>query len=231
MPLLSDSIDSRSRWFVGSSNRRTFAPESIIFISMQRTLSPPERTFAFFVASSPENISLPSQPLTSLSKTRSEYLLTQSISESSQPSKNSELSDGKYDCDVVTPHLKVPSSGSSSPTRILKSVVFASPSVPTKATFSRGFIVNETLSRTFLSPIVLLIPVTVSSSLPTSRSGLNETKGKRRDETGISSILSSSRSFLRLVACFDFEAFALNRAINSCNSFFFCSAFLFCSLS
>ena len=52
-------------------------------------------TDAFFVASSPENMSLPSQPLTSVSNCRSEYFLTQSVRLSSTPSKKAELSAGK----------------------------------------------------------------------------------------------------------------------------------------
>ena len=51
-------MDSRSRWFVGSSSKSTFAPESIILQSIHLTRSPPESTFAFLVASSPENILL-----------------------------------------------------------------------------------------------------------------------------------------------------------------------------
>ena len=116
---------------------------------------------------------------------------------------------------MVTPHLNVPSSGSISSMRILNSVVFARGSLPTKATFCLGSMVKLTLSRTFLSPIVFEIPVTVSTSLPTLRSGLKSTYGKRLDDTGISSTFMLSRSFLRLVACFDFDAFALKRDMKS----------------
>ena len=41
MPLFKAVMDSISRWFVGSSKRRTFAPEIIILESMHLTFSPP----------------------------------------------------------------------------------------------------------------------------------------------------------------------------------------------
>ncbi len=53
-PLFSAAIDSRSRWFVGWSSTRKLAPESIMRLSMHRTLSPPESTFALLYTSSPE---------------------------------------------------------------------------------------------------------------------------------------------------------------------------------
>ena len=154
--------------------------------------------------------------------------LIQSIRFSVCPSKYSELSDGIYACEVVTPHLYVPASGSSSPVIILKRVVIETGS-PTNATFSHGRSVKLTLSSTFLSPTVAEITSTVSISLPASLSGLNATYGKRREETGISAKSSESSSFFLLVACFDFEAFAENRAINSLSSAALSSAFLFCS--
>ena len=47
----------------------------------------------------------------------------------------------------------------------------------------------------------------------------------------ISSNWIFSSVFFLEVACFDFDAFALNLAINSCNSLIFSSFFLFCSLA
>ena len=43
--------------------------------------------------------------------------------------------------------------------------------------------------------------------------GIRAILGYRRDEGLMSSSVSFSRSFLRDVACLDFEAFALNRAM------------------
>ena len=51
--------------------------------------------------------------------------------------------------------------------------------------------------------------------------------GYLRIEGLISSILSFSSIFLRLVVCFDLATFALKRWMNSSSSFFFSSAFLF----
>src|SRR5690606_14753996 len=55
-------IDSRSKWFVGSSNNNTFEFESIILESIQRTFSPPDNTDGDFFTSSPENSIRPKKP-------------------------------------------------------------------------------------------------------------------------------------------------------------------------
>src|SRR5699024_2422803 len=103
-PLFTAVIDSRSKWLVGSSNRSTFALESIILDNMQRTFSPPDNTFSFFNASSPENSILPKKLRKKVSVSSSgEYCLNQSTNVKSMFSKNAELSFGKYDWDVVTP--------------------------------------------------------------------------------------------------------------------------------
>ena len=47
---------SMSKWFVGSSNIKKFAPDNINLESTHLTFSPPDNTFTFFNASSPENI-------------------------------------------------------------------------------------------------------------------------------------------------------------------------------
>ena len=66
-PLFSAVMVSRSRWLVGSSRISALALASIILESMQRTLSPPERTEVFFSASSPEKSILPRKPRAKLS--------------------------------------------------------------------------------------------------------------------------------------------------------------------
>src|SRR5699024_8890566 len=110
----------------GSSKRSTFAWLNIILESMQRTFSPPDKTLAFFNASSPEKSIRPKNPRKNVSVSSSgAYCLSQSTSVKSTPSKNSELSFGKYDWDVVIPHLYVPESGSISPIKICSKVVLA----------------------------------------------------------------------------------------------------------
>ena len=61
-PLLTAVMDSKSKWLVGSSSKSTLEPLSIILESMQRTFSPPDRTEAFFITSSPEKSILPRKP-------------------------------------------------------------------------------------------------------------------------------------------------------------------------
>ena len=57
----SDSRDSRSRWFVGSSSTRRFAPEATTIASASRRRSPPDSTAAGFSCSSqPEKRNWPS---------------------------------------------------------------------------------------------------------------------------------------------------------------------------
>ena len=70
-------------------------------------------------------------------------------------------------------------------------------------------------------PFKLLVsPFTSSILFPGSRSGVKIIPGYLRVEGLISSIFSFSIIFLRLVVCFDFEALALKRAINSCKFLF-----------
>ena len=223
---------SRSRWLVGSSSISTFAPEIIILQSIHLTLSPPESTLAGLSDSSPLKSILPSHPLMSASYLSPSlaYGLSHSSRESVQSSKYFELSLGKYAVDVVTPHLNEPSSGSSSPQSIWKSVVLAISSAPTNATLSLGIIIKLTSLSTFLPFTVLERFLTSRTSLPTSLSCLNEQKGYLLDDTLIVSIWRLSSSFLRDVACLDLEALALNLWINSVSSFIFCSALLFWSL-
>ena len=73
--------------------------------------------------------------------------------------------------------------------------------------------------------MVLRRPSTVTTSLPWARSALNWMKGYLRDEGRMSSSVILSSSFFRDDACLDFEALALNRAMNAfsssiCSSFF-----------
>ena len=53
---------------------------------------------------------------------------------------------------------------------------------------------------------------------PQARSGLKTTYGYLREETGISSMVSFSSSFLREVACLALEALELKRWMNSLSS-------------
>ena len=92
--LLKAVIDSKSRWFVGSSNINTLALIIIIRLSIQRTFSPPDKTLLVFKASSPLNNIFPKKPrinTSSLSSSVFAYCLNQSTSVRSL-SKYSELS-------------------------------------------------------------------------------------------------------------------------------------------
>src|SRR5690606_6150646 len=51
--LLKAVIDSKSKWFVGSSNIKTLARIIIIRLNIHLTFSPPDRTLLFFKAASP----------------------------------------------------------------------------------------------------------------------------------------------------------------------------------
>ena len=57
--VLSDSIDSMSRWLVGSSSSITLGMPSTSFPISMRCPSPPEITLSDFFWSSPENKSCP----------------------------------------------------------------------------------------------------------------------------------------------------------------------------
>ena len=74
---------------------------------------------------------------------------------------------------------------------------------------------------------VLLNSSTPRIFVPASRSGWKMMPGYLRIEGLISSMLSRSSIFRREVVCFDLATLALNRWMNSSNSFFFSSAFLF----
>ena len=137
------------------------------------------------------------------------------------------MSIGKYERDVETPHLMLPSSGSSSSASILKSIVMVCSDSPMKATLSVRLRVKETLFRSFTPSTVLDMPLTLRTSFPSSLSILKPMKGYFLDEAGISSTVSLSRSFLLAVACLDFDLFAEKRLMNSWSSLIFSSAFLF----
>ena len=63
-PLFSAVMLSISRWLVGSSRIRIFAPEIIILERRQRTFSPPERTRTRLMPSSPGKSIRPRNPRT-----------------------------------------------------------------------------------------------------------------------------------------------------------------------
>ena len=228
IPLFNAVIDSMSRWSVGSSNMSTLLPMIIMRESSTRTFSPPESTRIFFTPSSPAKSIRPRKPRTYVASLISEYCVSQSTM-SSSVSKIAVLSFGKYDWLVVTPHLYEPSSGSSSPARILNIVVFASSFPPTNAILSSWLTVNEILSSTFTPSMVFEMPSTKSTSFPISRSGRKSMYGYLRLDGRISSSWIFSRARFLDVACFDLEAFAEKRWINSCSSLIFSSFFLFAS--
>ena len=80
-------------------------------------------------------------------------------------------------CEVVTPHLKLPSSGLISPIRIWNSVVMASSLSEINAILSPRRTMKDTLSNTFSPSMVLEMPRTSRISLPASRSCWNATHG------------------------------------------------------
>ena len=86
-----------------------------------------------------------------------------------------------------------------------------------------AFTVKDTLSNTFSPSIVLLIFLTVRISFPGSLSALKSIYGYLLFDGFISSNSIFSNDFFLEVACLDLEAFALNLAINACNSFIFSS--------
>ena len=141
------------------------------------------------------------------------------------------LSLGKYVWEIVCPQIISPLSGSISPSIIWNKTVFASSLSAKNAILSSGFTVNVILSNIFSPLIVLDIFLTCNISFPGSLSGLKSTYGYFLFEGLISSNWIFSKVFFLEVACLDFDAFALNLAINSCNSLIFSSFFLFCSLA
>ena len=157
-----------------------------------------------------------------------EYCLIQSIIDILQPSKKEELSIGKYEVDVETPHLKLPESGVSSSIRILKSIVTARSSSEINAILSSRPTVNLTFLSISTPSAFLHISSTESTSLPSSLSGVNPIYGYFLLDAGISSTVIFSRSFLLDVAWLDFDLLAENRSINDLSSLIFSSAFLFC---
>ena len=102
-------------------------------------------------------------------------------------------------------------------------------SSPTKATFSFGRIEKETLLIRVSPSTTLVRFSTFNTMFPTSLPGLKPMNGYLLSDGFISAISKLSNSFLREVACFALEALALKRAMNSSNSFFLASAFLFWS--
>ncbi len=133
---------------------------------------------------------------------------------------------------MVTPQRNEPLSGSSSPARIWKRVVRARPLPPTKAILSPLRTIRSRLFSTLTPSISFVSPVTSRMMSPHGRSALNMTCGYLRDETGMSSRVSLSRSFLREVACLALEALELKRWMNSFNSAVFSEilrfSFCFC---
>ena len=83
---------------------------------------------------------------------------------------------------------------------------------------SSCFTVNDMLFSIFSPFIVFDIFFTCNISFPASLSGLKSIYGYFLLDGFISSSSIFSNDFLRDVACFDFYAFALNLAINSCSS-------------
>ena len=158
-PLLSAVIDSISRWLVGSSNISTLEPIIIILDIRHLTFSPPESTLTFLTPSSPANNIRPRKPLTYVGSGSGEYCVSHSTIVSSLLN-SAALSLGKYACEVVTPHLYEPSSGSILPVRILNKVVVANSLEPTNAILSSLLTINDILSSTLTPSIVLEIPST-----------------------------------------------------------------------
>ena len=95
IPLLSAVIDSKSKWFVGSSKINTLAPDNIMRENIQRCFSPPEIIFDFFKASSPEKSIRPKNPRIKLSSFSTEYCRSQSTKFIEASSKKEALSFGK----------------------------------------------------------------------------------------------------------------------------------------
>ena len=94
-----------------------------------------------------------------------------------------------------------------------------------KATLSSFSMEKFTSLKSRVPSIDFASPLTSRILLPGSRDGVKMIPGYRREEGCISSILSFSSIFLRLVVCFDLATLALNLWINSSNSFRFSSAF------
>ena len=128
---------------------------------------------------------------------------------------------------IVTPHSTMPVSGLSFPAMISMSAVTARGSRDRKATLSPFSTAKEILLNSVSPFTVVLSESTASIFVPASREGWKMMPGYLRIEGLISSILSFSSIFLRLVVCFDLATFALKRWMNSSSSFFFSSAFLF----
>ena len=121
----------------------------------------------------------------------------------------------------------MPLSGVSLPAMISKSAVTARGSRERKATLSPFSTVNEMLLKSVSPLTVLLSPSTARIFVPASREGWKMMPGYLRREGLISSMLSFSSIFLRLVVCFDLATLALKRWMNSMSSLRFSSAFLF----
>ena len=93
--LLTAVMDSKSRWLVGWSSMRKFAPESIMRESMTRTFSPPESTLTGLYTSSPEKSIRPRKPRMYVSSCSGEYWANHCIMLRLHPSKYLLLSLGK----------------------------------------------------------------------------------------------------------------------------------------
>ena len=133
---------------------------------------------------------------------------------------------GSSSGDVETPHLTVPSSGSSSPMRILNMRRSAATSFsPTKAILSAAVDGERDLVQQLHAVDGLRRrPSTVRMSLPSSRSmrepDIRDSGGRKQ---GISSTLSLSSRRRRAVACLLLALLAEKRWMKACSSSIFSS--------
>ena len=155
---------------------------------MQRCFSPPEITFDFFKASSPEKSIRPKNPRIKLSSFSTEYCRSQSTKFIEASSKKEALSFGKYVCVVVTPHLNSPDFGFALPDNISNKAVMANESFAKKATLSPLLIVKERfVNKGVPSSVVADNFSTLNNWSPASRSGLKLINGYLREDGFMSS--------------------------------------------
>ena len=127
---------------------------------------------------------------------------------------------------MVTPHLYVPASASRLPLIISNRAVMALGLWLRNTTFSPFSMLKLTLSNSTVPSLsVALRPSTSRIWLPGSRSIWKMMPGYLRLDGRISSTLSFSSIFLRLVVCLLFATLAEKRRINSSSSLRFSSAF------
>ena len=129
---------------------------------------------------------------------------------------------------IVTPQSNLPACGLRFPLMISKRAVMARGSRLKNTILSPFSTLKFTsLNKTTPSSVSARNPDTSRIWFPGSRSGVKIIPGYLREDGLISSTFSFSNIFLRLVVCLLFATLALNRRINSSNSFFFSSAFAF----